>query len=149
VPTGGFALLATFLGEALLEGRRGRTLALGLLGLFLGLLGLFLLPPDKTYWTPTYLLLALGVGAFLLLLLEGLPPWAQAPLRPLGANPLLAYVLPLALKLTLLKAPLEALLALLTARYGPLGGWAWTAGYILGWWLVFFWLYRLRFFFRL
>ncbi len=149
VPTGGFALLATFLGEALLEGRRGRTLALGLLGLFLGLLGLFLLPPDKTYWTPTYLLLALGVGAFLLLLLEGLPPWAQAPLRPLGANPLLAYVLPLALKLTLLKAPLEALLALLTARYGLLGGWAWTAGYILGWWLVFFWLYRLRFFFRL
>lgn len=149
VPTGGFALLATFLGEALLEGRRGRILALGLWGLLLGLLGQSLLPPDKTYWTPPYLFLALGVGAFLLLLLEGLPPWAQVPLRPLGANPLLAYILPLALKLTLLKAPLAALLALLTARFGVLGGWAWTAGYILGWWLVFFGFYRWRFFFRL
>ncbi|MGC8967174.1 MAG: DUF5009 domain-containing protein [Thermus sp.] len=149
VPTGGFVLLATFLGEALLQGRPLGLLALGLLGLGLGLLWAPFLPPDKTYWTPTYLFLALGVGAPLLFLLGRLPPWAQAPLRPLGANPLLAYALPLALKLTLLKGPLALSLAFLTALLGPLGGWLWLAGYILGWWLAFFWLYRLGFFFRL
>lgn len=149
IPTGGFVLLATFLGEALMEGRRAWTLALGLLGLALGLAGSSLLPPDKTYWTPTYLLLALGLGAPLLLLLERLPGWLLRPFLPLGANPLLAYALPLALK-TLLQAPLRALLTALTLRFGAvLGGWAWSALYILGWWFVCFWLYRLGWSLRL
>jgi predicted acyltransferase len=118
VPTGGFVLLSTFLGEALMEGRRGWLLALAALGLALGLAGSPLLPPDKTYWTPIYLFLALGLGSLLLWAFQAVPPGLLSPLLPLGANPLLGYTLPVALKATILKGPLQALLAALVARWG-------------------------------
>jgi len=149
VPTGGFVLLSTFLGEALMEGRRGWLLALAALGLALGLAGSPLLPPDKTYWTPTYLFLALGLGSLLLWAFQAVPPGPLSPLLPLGANPLLGYTLPVALKATILKGPLQALLTALVARWGPVGGWVWTGSYILGWGFVFYWLYRWGWVFRL
>ena len=149
VPTGGFVLLSTFLGEALMEGRRGWLLALAALGLALGLAGSPLLPPDKTYWTPTYLFLALGLGSLLLWAFQAAPPGLLSPLLPLGANPLLGYTLPVALKVTILKGPLQALLTALVARWGPVGGWVWTGSHILGWWFVFYWLYRWGWVFRL
>ncbi|GAB5602300.1 heparan-alpha-glucosaminide N-acetyltransferase domain-containing protein [Thermus sp. FJN-A] len=150
VPTGGFVLLSTFLGEALGEGRRVATLVLGLSALLLGLGGSPLLPPDKTYWTPTYLLLALGLGALLLLALEKLPPWSFWPLRPFGVNPLLAYVLPIAFKLTLFRDLLPEASSALSLRFGPLWGeWTCTALYILGWWFVLYWFYRFGWVLRL
>jgi predicted acyltransferase len=149
VPTGGFVLLSTFLGEALMEGRRGWLQALAALGLALGLAGSPLLPPDKIYWTPTYLFLALGLGSLLLWAFQAVPPGLLSPLLPLGANPLLGYTLPVALKATILKGPLQALLTALVARWGPVGGWVWTGSYILGWWFVFYWLYRWGWVFRL
>ncbi|BDG25333.1 heparan-alpha-glucosaminide N-acetyltransferase domain-containing protein [Thermus thermophilus] len=149
-PTGGFVLLSTFLGEALGEGRRRAVLALGLAGLLLGLGGSLLLPPDKTYWTPTYLLLALGAGALLLFFLERLPPWAFWPFRPFGVNPLLAYVLPIAFKLTVLRRLLPEVYATLSLWLGPSwGGWAGAGLYILGWWSVFYWFWRLGWVLRL
>ena len=121
VPTGGFVLLSTFLGEALMEGRRGWLLALA----------------------------ALGLGSLLLWAFQAVPPGLLSPLLPLGANPLLGYTLPVALKATILKGPLQALLAALVARWGPVGGWVWTGSYMLGWWFVFYWLYRWGWVFRL
>lgn len=120
LPTGAFVLLATGLGEALMAGRP--LWPWGLLGLLGGLAFLPFLPPDKTYWTPTYLLLALALGVFTLGFLRRLPRGLLAFFRPPGANPLLAYVLPIALKLTLLKGAWERLLAWSTAHLGPLGG---------------------------
>jgi predicted acyltransferase len=61
----------------------------------------------------------------------------------------LGYTLPVALKATILKGPLQALLTALVARWGPVGGWVWTGSYILGWWFVFYWLYRWGWVFRL
>lgn len=145
LPTGAFVLLAAGVGEALQGGKP--TWPWGLLGLLGGLLALPFLPPDKTYWTPTYLLLALFAGAVVLEALARLP-WLHPLLRPLGANPLLAYVASTALKLTLLQVPLAALLAFLTARLGPGGGYLYTLAYILLWGLVLWVLDRLGLYLR-
>ncbi|GLV49254.1 hypothetical protein TJA_23560 [Thermus sp. LT1-2-5] len=146
IPTGAFVLLATGVGEAL---RARRSLwPWGLLGLAGGLSLLPFLPPDKTYWTPTYLLLALFAGVVALGLLEGLAPLRRL-LRPLGTNPLLAYALPVALKLTVLSGFLATAQAHLLLRFGPLGGYLYTAGYVLGWALVLWVLDRKGVYLRL
>ncbi|MEZ0348066.1 MAG: DUF5009 domain-containing protein [Thermus sp.] len=130
IPTGAFVLLATGVGEAL---RARRALwPWGLLGLAGGLAFLPFLPPDKTYWTPTYLLLALFAAV---VALEGLGRLTalRRLLSPLGTNPLLAYALPIALKLTVLSGFLAATQTFLLVRFGLPGGYLYTAGYVLVW----------------
>ncbi|QWK21467.1 heparan-alpha-glucosaminide N-acetyltransferase domain-containing protein [Thermus antranikianii] len=147
IPTGAFVLLATGLGEALMKGRS--LWPWGVLGLVGGLVFLPFLPPDKTYWTPTYLLPTLFLGALTLEVLKRLPRGTLRPLRPFGANPLLAYVLPLALKLTWLRGFWSLLLGTFLAHGGPAGGYLFTLSYILFWWLVFWVLDRLGLYLRL
>ncbi|MEZ0321419.1 MAG: hypothetical protein ABWJ63_05795 [Thermus sp.] len=130
LPTGAFVLLATGLGESLRQGKP--PWPWGLLGLVGGLLGWAFLPPDKTYWTPTYLLLALCTGVGVLEALTRLPGLG-AVLRPLGTNPLLAYVLPVGLKFTPLATPLSLAQGFLQTRFGIWGGYTFTGSYVLFW----------------
>ncbi|APD10487.1 MULTISPECIES: DUF5009 domain-containing protein [Thermus] len=146
VPTGAFVLLATGLGEAL---RQGKPLwPWGLLGLVGGALTGVLLPPDKTYWTPAYLLLALFLGVAVFAVLTRLPR-LQAALRPFGTNPLLAYAVPVGLKLTFLGGPMAAALGYLGSRFGAWGGYGFTLGYVLLWAVVLWLLDRKGVYLRL
>ena len=78
-----------------------------------------------------------------------------------GANAIVAYVAPILLKLLILdvwkwKMPDGSLLPLSQAilhycfvHAGRVrGGWLYTWGYILFWWLILLWLYRKRVFVR-
>lgn len=166
IPTGALVLFGTLVGDTLGRGGRG-VYPLAWAALVLGLLLRLSLPFDKTYWTPPYLLVTGGVGAALLGLLSALdsrPFPGLEPLRALGTNPLLAYVLPVAFKLGVLSAPLPGislqghpepvslqawLLSLLAQALGQEGaGWAFTLGYIGLWWGLFYLLYRKGVFLR-
>ncbi|WP_243026972.1 DUF5009 domain-containing protein [Thermus albus] len=147
IPTGAFVLLATRLGETL---QIGKPLWPWTFGALAGAaLALPFLPPDKTYWTPTYLLLALALGGFLIQILRHLPPTWLSPWLPLGKNPLLAYILPVALKLSLLKGFLAWLYGSAALHWGPLGGYGVSLAYVALWWLVFGILDRLGIHLRL
>ena len=106
-------------------------------------------------------LLALLLG--LMYLLIDVTGWRllALPLAVFGANAIMAYVAPIMVKIDILDAwrwrmPDGALLplqqAILHACYlhaGRIrGGWLYTLGYILFWWLVLCWMYRKRSFWR-
>lgn len=152
IPTGALVLFGTLVGDALGRGGRG-IYPLAWAALTLGLALRIGLPFDKTYWTPPYILVTAGVGALLLGLLQSLdakPPRGLEAVRALGANPLLAYVLPVAFKLGILmrlrlgeESLQDRLLSLLAQTMGPLwAGWAFTLGYICLWWGVMYLFYR-------
>ncbi|MER3603612.1 MAG: DUF5009 domain-containing protein [Thermus sp.] len=152
IPTGALVLFGTLVGEALGRGGRG-VYPLAWAALVLGLALRLGLPYDKTYWTPPYILVTAGVGTMLLGLLRGLdsrPLFGLKAVQALGANPLLAYLLPVAFKVGVLirvrvgQEPLQdLLLSHLTRAFGPVwGGWALTLGYIGFWWGVLYLLYR-------
>ena len=78
------------------------------------------------------------------------------PLEVFGSNALLGYVAPILVKIWVLQdwrvggqSLQNAALAQLTILFGRVAGsWAYTLAYILAWWLVLFWLYRKRLFWR-
>ncbi len=131
IPTGALVLFGTLVGEALGRGGRG-VYPLAWAALVLGLALRLGLPYDKTYWTPPYILVTAGVGTMLLGLLRGLasrPLFGLKAVQALGANPLPAYLLPVAFKVGVLtrvrvgQEPLQdLLLSHLTRAFGPVWG---------------------------
>lgn len=174
-PTSALALLGTLAGELLVSRRQGPAAkAFGLLvggatGATLGLLWGQFLPLNKPLWTPPYILFAGGAGTaglgviFLCTdtaLVRRIRFWAT-PLAIAGANPLIAYVAPILVKVNVLQAwhwpqatsaqtVEDALRSWCFAQAGRIGGgWLYTLVYIAFWWGVLAYLYRRRVFVRL
>lgn len=125
------------------------------------------LPFNKPTWTPPYILYTAGLGvgvlACMYLLIDVIRwRWWSFPLVVAGSNAIFAYVVPILVKAHILRewtvttadgssASVErALVGLCFHHAGRVGGgWLYTAGYILWWWLVLLWLHRKRLFLRL
>ena len=172
IPTSALVLLGTVVGEVLRNGalipwkKAAALLAGG--GLLSGIAWLWSLdlPFNKTVFTPSYILLAAGLGTivialfYLLIDVTGWRLWAF-PLVVPGTNAILAYVLPILVKVYILqlwtwKKPDGSLVSLQQAfmdfcfqRWGRVeGGWLYTLFYIGVWWLVFLVFYRKKIFLR-
>ena len=172
VPTAALALLGAVVGqllrgESLLRFRTdnpNRLLELSVLGVGLSVTGgLWSLdiPFSKTFWTPPYIVLTAGLATLVLLGFyylfdqKGWQGLAFVLVVP-GSNALLAYVVPILVKVWVLQGWMVGDLTLqrywmnqLDARFGPvLGGWVYTLGYIAAWWTVLWLFYRKRIFLR-
>nr|CAA9249621.1 N-acetylglucosamine related transporter, NagX [uncultured Armatimonadetes bacterium] len=172
VPTAALALLGTVCGDALRErryapGRKiGGLITGGLLAVALGALWSRDLPMNKPLWTAPYILFTGGWAAAALGALyavfdaRGWRRWAL-PLVVPGMNAIVAYVAPILVKTMVLQHwtwPMpdgarptleQALQQACFAQAGRYaGGWLYTLGYLLFWWLVLLYLYRKRIFLR-
>jgi predicted acyltransferase len=172
VPMGALALVGTALGDALRRDldspipKVAQLLVAGLALAGIGWLWHFDLPFNKPVWTASYVLYAAGLGTlvlgalYLLIDVTGWRAWALPLIVP-GANAIVAYVAPILVKLLILDAwkwkmpdgsllPLsQAILHYCFVHAGRIrGGWLYTWGYILFWWLILLWLYRKRVFVR-
>lgn len=171
MPAAAMVLIGTAVGD-LLRGprlwRRDLLLfpALGLGLMAVGWLWSLYLPFSKVLWTSPYILYTAGLGVLVLagfyFVMDGLRVrfWAF-PLLPLGVNPLTAYVAPILVKLHILQewtwtfpngarlSVQDALTQLCFREYGRVtGGWVYTAGYVLFWWLVLLVMYRRKVYWR-
>ncbi|MCL5104969.1 MAG: DUF5009 domain-containing protein [Armatimonadetes bacterium] len=120
---------------------------------------------NKTFWTPSYILLTAGPGILVLGLLyliidiRGWRMWSF-PLLVFGSNAILAYVAPILVKVLILQKvrvnyagrsePISQwLVDFFVAHTGRIaGGWLYTATYIAVWWLILLVLYRKKWFLR-
>ncbi len=172
VPTSALVLIATALTDVLRRmdlrlWRRFATMLLAGVGLTAGgwLLNLDL-PFNKPVWTASYILLSAGLGTiivagfYLVFELAGWR-WMALPLLVFGANPIVAYVAPILVKVMVLKhwthivagraVTLERAAQLWLGQVvGSAGaGTAYTVLYIGFWWLLCAYLYRRRIFVRI
>jgi predicted acyltransferase len=172
VPTTALVLIGTAAGDLLraatvIPSRKVAYLCVGGLILsFVGWLWNLDLSFNKSVWTASYILYAAGFGSAILGLLymlidvKGHQRWAF-PLAILGANAIMAYILPIAVKVYVLQgwswsmpdgsslSMQQAVLQLLTGYTGRVcGGWLYTIGYIVFWWLIFYQFYRKKIFLR-
>jgi predicted acyltransferase len=123
------------------------------------------LPYNKPLWTPPYILVAGGMGALILggiyVLVDLLNQrWLAYPLRIFGSNAIVAYVVPILVKVMILQIVFvqtssgarnlqKAIIEWLKGNYGNVpGGWAYTGIYIFFWWLVLWILYQRKLFLR-
>lgn len=131
----------------------------------LGYLWSLNVPFSKTFWTPPYILFSAGlatllIGVFYVLFDLGRWKWLAFPFLVFGSNALLAYILPILFKVWVLQgwtvslngarvSLQQAWLNWHVAQSGVVvGGWTYTLLYILAWWLVFWWFYARKIFFR-
>jgi predicted acyltransferase len=175
IPTTAMVLIGTAAGD-LIRRKKIRTMAklavLEICGAGLiaaGSLWSYDLPMNKPLWTAPYILYTAGwacVGLGITYLLVDTTPsrWASRfsfPLLVFGTNAILAYVTPILTKALILhnialtgpgSKAIDAEQALQYWCYGHLGrisgGWTYTAGYIVFWWLVLLFFYRKRWFLR-
>ncbi len=172
VPTAALVLIGTAIGDLLMrnEARQSRTtawlLAAGGGMAAVGALWNLDLGFNKALWTPSYILFAAGTGSVVLglfhLLIDanGWRAWAY-PLLVFGANAITSYVAPILVKLWVLqewqvhltggrtKPILQWLLDSCTHTFGRVpGGWLYTIGYLVVWWLILWQLYRQKRFLR-
>jgi predicted acyltransferase len=172
VPMGALVLIGSALGDGLRRESLGpvykvaQLLIAGLALTGIGWLWSFDLPFNKPVWSASYVVYAAGLGALLLgtlyLLIDvtGWRAWALPLIVP-GANAIVAYVAPILVKLLILDAwkwkmpdgsllPLsQAILHYCFVHAGRIrGGWLYTWGYVLFWWLILLRLYRKRVFVR-
>jgi predicted acyltransferase len=166
IPTSALVMLGSLIGDLfrleLPSLRRSAWLLVIGLGLaVLGVLWNLSLPYNKTFWTPSYILLTAGLGTIVLGIFHylvdarGWHGWAF-PLTVFGSNALFAYVVPILVKVWLLQgievggASIQQNILnfwqSLAGGYG--GGWLYTLSYIVFWWLVLWVLYRRRIFLR-
>jgi predicted acyltransferase len=172
VPTTALVLIGTAVGDLLRSERWPALRKLGgllVIGAALSLAGWLWsldLPFNKAVWTASYILLTAGLGCLVLGAFYGLVDLARArplalPLVVFGSNAIVAYVAPILVKIHMLQEWIwarpggepqtvqQALLQACVDQFGRRnGGWAYTAGYILVWWLVLLVLYRKRLFLR-
>jgi predicted acyltransferase len=172
IPTAALVLIGSAIGD--LMRRRDRhqmwTVAwLMMIGVALSIAGIAWnasLAFNKPLWTPSYVLLAAGTGSMVLslfYLIIDTHRWSKwaFPLIVFGANAIVAYVAPILVKLLILQKwhvavpghghvqVLQRCLDVLVAHYGRVpGGWLYTIGYIVVWWLVLWQLYRRKLFLR-
>lgn len=172
VPTAALVMIGTVFGDSLRLERKtsqwriAHLLTWGLILLVLGWVWNLSLPFNKPVWTPSYILFSAGSAALTFALLYWATEargWAKwfFPLIVFGSNAIAAYVIPILAKTLILQqwtAPgsggkPESLqdwwLHGFVAHLGRIpGGWAYTASYILIWWLMLWQLYRRRVFLR-
>jgi predicted acyltransferase len=172
IPTGALLIIASLVGDVLMSKRLGPFSKVGVLGIVgiamagLGIWSSLWIPYNKPIWTPSYILLTGGVGFLFLGAFYCITDLLKfrfwvIPLVVFGSNAILAYCLPVFLKLTVLtvwtidtpkgKIPLQqAFVDSLVSHFGRVtGGWTYTGIFIGAWWVVLFILYRRRLLFRL
>ncbi len=171
IPAGALVVLGTILGDLVLALRDeplrllARTAAFGIALISAGLITAVWIPYNKAIWTPSYLLLTGGAGALVFGLFHlttdavGKTRWAL-PLVVLGSNAIVAYFLPIFVKLTVMRPWMVATskgkmsmedgsVFWFVDHFGRIaGGWLYTIAYIAIWWLVLFGLYRKKLFVR-
>jgi predicted acyltransferase len=173
VPTGALALIGTAYGdllrrkELLHSEKILRLVSTGAILVVLSLVWNIDLPYNKTVWTPSYIIFMAGSGAvvlsFFYYIIEerGKNRWAY-PLIVFGSNAIVAYVVPILMKVWLFMTPVigspgdgrlislqKWLITSLTGHLGVwAGGWLYTFGYIALWWLILWILYLKRWFVR-
>jgi predicted acyltransferase len=172
IPTAALVLIGTVIGDLFrhpkLESmRKAAYLALaGAVLVSLGLLANLSVPYSKAIWTPAYILMSAGLGCLTLLglyLLIDATGWRKWPyaLLVFGSNPMVAYVLPILIKLWVLQVwtvagadgkPVnlqDGFLQWSVEQFGRVpGGWFYTVAYVAFWWLVLWVLYVKRVFVR-
>lgn len=167
LPTASLALAGSCLGELLsspnLE-KKKRGCLLGICGGLMvagGFAWSFSFPFSKDLWTGSFILVTGGLGVLVLTFfywIEDIRGIVKPffPLVVFGMNAIAAYVLPIVVKIYILQgwgiygppgsaspSLQEALIGFLTSFWGPTwGGWAYTIGYVVVWWLVFYGLHR-------
>jgi len=167
IPTSALVLLGSAIGDAVLAFRETPKRLLALLvgaGASMTLAGWLwneVLSYNKPVWTPSYILLSGGLACLVLAVMyavidvRGWRAWAY-PFLVFGSNAIVAYVLPIVIKLGVLsrvnigaKPFLPTVLDACVSAFGRVGGgWAYTLGYILVWWLVLWVLYWRKWFLR-
>jgi predicted acyltransferase len=172
VPMSALVLIGTAVGESLRRETRAPVwkaallLAAGAVLAGIGWLWNLDLPFNKSVWTASYILYSAGLGAVVLALfylLIDVIGWRFLgfPLIVFGANAMMAYVTPILVKVDILQewkwrmhdgallSLQDALLNYCFAHAGRIpGGWLYTGGYILFWWLVLLVMYVKRVFWR-
>ncbi len=170
-PTTALALLGCMVGD-LLRAKRlsdfakfGWLFATGAVLAFDGWVWSLSLPMNKPVWTSSYIVFSAGLGAMILavfyIIMDVLKFRAWAfPFVVFGMNAIVAYVAPILVKLYVFQVwtipvgagrmPIQqGLLAMAVSAHGQIvGGWVYTIGYALFWWLVVFYLYRNKVFVR-
>jgi predicted acyltransferase len=128
----------------------------------IGFLWAFDLPFNKPRWTPCYLLWTSGVGTMLIALLywiidvKQIRGWTY-PLVVFGTNAIALYFCSILAKVLLLntlqvhgRPVVTVMLETLKGALGPwAGGWAFTLGFVLFWWVIMDQMYRRRVFWKL
>ena len=171
VPTSALALIGTALGDILRRDsytpprKAAILLGAGIILVVAGWLWHFDLRFNKPYWTASFILFSAGWGSlvlgalFLIIDVKGWRAWAF-PLVVAGMNAIFIYVVPILVKIHVLKEWVwppaghsvtveHALQNSLFAHLGRVpGGFVYTFGYIFFWWLVVLWLYRKGIFYR-
>jgi predicted acyltransferase len=171
VPTSALVLIGTALGDVLRRDSYAPArkavilLAAGALLVLAGWLWHFDLRFNKPYWTASFILFSAGWGSltlgalFFIIDIKGWRAWAF-PLVVAGMNAIFIYVVPILVKIHVLKEWMwppagrsvtveHALQNSLFAHLGRVpGGFVYTFGYIVSWWLVVLWLYRKGIFYR-
>lgn len=142
---------------------RARFVNLLLAGLSLTALGLLWnlsLEFNKPTWTPSYVVYSAGLATLLLAVFQWLEPqrwfrWLSAPLVIFGSNALLAYVVPILVKVNILQAWQLGGVTLQQAAINGLRGFSpqwgaplYTTLYVLIWWGVAWFAYRKGWFFK-
>ena len=171
VPTAGLVLLGTGIGDLLMREEMRHTrkvLWLVLAGAVLTGIGVawnLSLPYNKPFWTPSYIVYSAGTGTlgltlFFLVIDVWKWKWWAYPLQVFGANAIVGYVAPILLKTLILQVwTVKAATGVVTIQQYLLqsagawkgivgGGWVYTIGYIVFWWMVLWILYRKRIFLR-
>lgn len=167
VPAGALVMIGTLVGDLLLpthRTHRDRLVILGLVAVGLTVLGFYwsdVLPLSKSIWTSSYICVAAGFGTALLGILylvfdvAGLKRWAT-PFVVFGSNAIVAYVVPILVKVLVLQRVHIGQLTIIDWILGGLkrslgdaaGGWVYTVGYVVVWWFVLLLLYRKKWFLR-
>ncbi len=172
ITTSALAMIGTVIGDILRaepDDRRMKLIRLVVSGSILTIIGAVWsldVPFNKPLWTSSYVVYSTGLGilvlsAFYLLIdMRGWKAWAF-PFVIFGMNAIVAYVLPILVKVYIFQEwmwdmsdgthlPLgEAIPHWFFIHLGHVtGGWAYTAAYIVFWWLVLLQMYRKKVFVR-
>jgi len=120
------------------------------------------LPFNKPVWTASYILYTAGWGIMVMGLLYlvidiiGWQKWSF-PLVVFGVNAILAYVLPIMVKLHVFQewtlganmSIIQVYLQFCIDNWGRIaGGWVYTLSYIIFWWVILFYFYKKKIFLR-
>ena len=168
IPTSALVILGSTIGDLLRKEMKGLRKFLwlatvGIVLMFVGKLWSLDIPFNKPVWTASYILFSAGFGTlvlgFLYLAIDvcRVGFWAF-PFVVLGTNAIMAYVVPILVKMYILQgwrwggsslSLQDTILGYLSRHYGQLnGGWLYTALYITFWWLILLYMYHKRLFLR-